>query len=314
MSDVVHVVNGHSTSELLAEAELPGDIAVWADCLDQGPLRPGPDPEFRAARADFLAGLTRGDRDRILAELTGWDAAVDAAAAEAEEVVLWYEHDLFDQLALVRLLARLASRPRRGTLSMVSIDHHAELPDFKGLGELEPPQLAGLWPRRTPIGQEALDEAAAAWIALTAPDPRGVHYLARRVKALPFLGPALGRWLEDLPAIGTGLSRTEAELLRAVARGAGTVAAVMSEVHTSDRVYLLTDQVVTETGRMLVDLGALSAPIGAGAAVTTLGDELVRGRKDRVALGMKTWRGGVRLEGSGAMWRWDPGTRRPVIA
>ena len=319
MSDVVHVVNGHATAEPLEEAELPGEVVVWADSLDQGPLLPAPigdDDAHRAARAGFLAGDGSGDAAGIAAQLAGWDAAVDRAAQEAEEVVLWYEHDLFDQLALVRLVARMTARPRKAALSMVSIDHHPEVPDWKGLGDLEAPQLAGLWPRRTPLGPEALDEAAAAWTALCAPDPRGVHYLARRAKALPFLGPALWRWLEELPAVGTGLSRTEAELLRAVHRGAGTVAAVMAEMHASDRVYLVTDLLVTRTAARLAGIGALTGTFAAGApALTPLGEELWKGRRDRVAeQGIDDWRGGIRLSGRGAMWRWDAGTRRPIVA
>jgi hypothetical protein len=297
MSDVVHVVNGHATAEPLEEAELPGEVVVWADSLDQGPLLAGAfgeDDQHRAARAGFLAGHGGADAAATAAQLAGWDAAVDRAAQEAEEVVLWYEHDLFDQLALVRLVARMTARPRKAALSMVSIDHHPEVPDWKGLGDLEAPQLAGL----------------------CAPDPRGVFYLARRTRALPFLGPALWRWLEELPAVGTGLSRTEAELLRAVHRGAGTVAAVMTEMHASDRVYLATDTLVARTAERLAAIGALTGGFGAGApALTPLGEELWKGRRDRVAeLGIDDWRGGVRLSGRGAMWRWDAGTRRPVVA
>lgn len=316
MSDVVHVVNGSSTADTLGEAELPGDIVVWADCLDQGPLLPGPDEAYRSARAGFLAGFGERERDAVLGELASWDAAVDRAVQEADEVVLWYEHDLFCQLALVRLLSRMIARPRKATLSMVSIDHHPELPDFKGLGELGSTQLAGLWPRRTPIGGEGLDEAAAAWTALTAPDPRGVAYLARRARALPFLGAALSRWLEDLPAVGTGLTRTEAELLRAVHKGAATVPAAMAEVYTSDRIYLMTDVVVAQTSRALAAIGALSAPFGTDGApaLTPLGEELWKGRRDRVTeLGIDTWQGGVHLSGHGPVWRWDGGPRRPIF-
>jgi len=319
MSDVVHVVNGDCTAEPLAEAELPGEVIVWADSLDQGPLLPwvpGQDATHRAARAGFLAGYETGDSAAIEHKLAGWDEAIDRAVQDAEEVVLWYEHDLFDQLALVRLLARFTARPRKATLSMVSIDHHPEVPDFKGLGQLESQQLAGLWPRRTPIGGEALDEAAATWTALCAPDPRAVQYLARRAKALPFLGPALWRWLEDLPAVGSGLTRTEAELLRAIHRGATSVGAVLADMQASDRVYLVSDLVVTRTSERLAGLGAITAPLGRGEtpALTPLGEDLWKGRRDRVAeLGIDDWRGGVRLQGRGPLWRWDGGPRRPMF-
>jgi hypothetical protein len=315
-SDVVHVVNGDFTAQNLAETELPGEITVWADALDQGPLLAAGEDAHRVARADFLAEESGGTASAIERQLAGWDAAVDQAAQSADEIVLWYEHDLFDQLALVRLLARLTSRARKATLSMVSIDHHPEVPDFKGLGQLEAPQLAGLWPRRTPIGSEALDEAAATWPALCASDPRAVAYLARRVKALPFLGAALHRWLEDLPAAGTGLTRTESELLRAIARGATTVKAAMAEMQSSDRVYLVSDLVVSRTASRLAAQGLLTTGFAEGApAITELGESIRQGRVDRVStVGIDDWRGGVHLAGKGPLWRWDSSVRRPLIS
>ena len=68
--------------------------------------------------------------------LADYDRGVDEATA-AEELILWFEHDLFDQLALIRLLARLARRGLPATLTIVSIDRHPEVPNFLGLGQLD---------------------------------------------------------------------------------------------------------------------------------------------------------------------------------
>jgi Domain of unknown function (DUF1835) len=326
---IVHVVNGESTALTLAEAELPGDITVWADALEQGPLLPLPEPEYRAAREAFWASRGAAGPDGQLAR---WDQAVDDAAQGAEEVVLWYEHDLFDQLALIRLLARLGKTPPRAQVTIVSIDRHDDVPDFKGLGQLEAYQLAALWPRRTPLAREAIDEAAAAWIAMTAPDPRGVAYLARRIRVLPFLGFALERHLEDFPDAATGLSRTEAQIVRAVDRGLDSLASLLAATPAGER-YYLTDTAIWHHVRTLVGLGFIAAdePLAAalasgGAAVkgvagakalkpTALGRDVLAGKVDRVAhAGIDEWRGGVRLLGKGPVWRFDLASRRIVFA
>src|SRR6185295_19412984 len=101
MERIVHVCNGDSTADTLSLADLPGEIRVWADALDQGPLLP---------------------------------------VSDAEELILWFEHDLFDQLALARLLARLARRGLPQQLTIVSIDRHPEVPSFVGLAQLRPEQ------------------------------------------------------------------------------------------------------------------------------------------------------------------------------
>src|SRR6185503_4912509 len=102
-------------------------------------------------------------------------------------------------------------------LTVVSIDRHPDVPDFHGFGELKPEQLAELWPRRTPLSKDALDEAATTWIAVTSSDPRALPFLTKRVKALPFLAGAIERLLEEYPDPQSGLSRTERQMLAAIA-------------------------------------------------------------------------------------------------
>src|SRR3954466_3904505 len=130
MESIVHVCNGDSTADTLSLADLPGEIRVWADALDVGPVLPVADQEHYRVRGEFWAARegrgSAGDNAKRLAE---WAKQFDEAAG-AEELILWYEHDLFDQLALVRLLARLARRGLPSTLTIVSIDRHPEIPNF----------------------------------------------------------------------------------------------------------------------------------------------------------------------------------------
>ncbi|HEX3765639.1 MAG TPA: DUF1835 domain-containing protein [Kofleriaceae bacterium] len=323
MESIVHVCNGDSTADSLSLADLPGEIRVWADALDQGPVLPVSDPVHWRLRDEFWA--SRGVRDAY-DRLAGYDQGVDEAA-RAEELILWFEHDLFDQLALIRLLARLARRGLPAQLTLVSIDRHPEVPNFLGLGQLKPEQLAELWPRRTPLSRDAIDEAITAWIAVTAPDPRALPFLTKRIKALPFLAGALERQLEELPDPTSGLSRTERQVLAAIARGEATAGALVGAVHAIDPRYPITDAVLAWTLHVLGRCGFIDgAPVGApdgpptpaalGAlrvTVTTRGREALAGAIDRVhTCGIDDWRGGVQLTGNGPVWRWD-GAQRKLI-
>jgi Domain of unknown function (DUF1835) len=317
MESIVHVCNGDSTADSLSLADLPGEIRVWADALDQGPVLPVPDAEHWRARGEFWS--SRGLRDAD-GRLAAYDHGVDEAA-RAEELILWFEHDLFDQLALIRLLARLARRGLPATLTIVSIDRHPEVPNFVGLGQLQPEQLAALWPRRTPLSRDAIDEAITAWIAITAPDPRALPFLTKRIKALPFLAGALERQLEELPDPTSGLSRTERQVLAAVARGEATAAAILAAVHAIDPRYPITDVVLLWTLHTLGRCGFLDGgpPAAASpaalasihATITTRGREALAGAIDRIHdCGIDDWRGGVRLSGNGPVWRWDGAQRK----
>jgi hypothetical protein len=320
MERIVHVCNGDTTADTLSLADLPGEIRVWADALDQGPVLPVSDEEHYRLRGEFWAARGFEGAPR----LAGWDRGVDEAAA-AEELILWFEHDLFDQLALIRLLARLARRGLPQQLTIVSIDRHPEVPSFLGMGQLKPEQLAELWPRRTPLSRDAIDEAITAWIAVTAADPRALPFLTRRIKAMPFLAGALERQLEELPDPLSGLSRTERQLLAAVARGVTSPGELMTTVQAIDPRYPITDGLLHATlqtlGRCGFLEGAPTAPAAEAATalpavqvtVTALGRQALAGAVDRVhEAGIDDWRGGVRLLGRGPVWRWD-GQQRKLI-
>ncbi len=297
---IVHVCNGDSTAGSLELAELPGEIVVWADALDQGPLLPVGDAEHYAARAAFWAERGQPSTSERLAQ---YDRDFDAAAS-ADELVLWFEHDLFDQLALCRLLARLSRRGMPATLSIVSIDRHPEIATFIGLGQLEPEQLAALWPRRTPLSRDAIDEAITAWIAVTSADPRALPYLTRRIKAMPFLAGALERQLEELPDATSGMTRTERQLLAAIARSEAELVPALQAI---DPRYPITDVVLAATQQALARCGFVD---GSGQ-VTPLGRQALSGAIDRVhECGIDDWRGAVRLAGRGPVWRWDSRERK----
>lgn len=308
MERIVHVCNGDCTADTLSLADLPGEIRVWADALDQGPVLPVSDEEHYRARGEFWASRgTPGDTRQLVA----WDRGVDEAAA-AEELILWFEHDLFDQLALIRLLARLARRGLPQQLTIVSIDRHPEVPEFLGLGQLKPEQLAELWPRRTPLSRDAIDEAITSWIAVTAADPRALPFLVRRIKAMPFLAGALERHLEEFPDPQSGLSRTERQLLAAVARGVTATGELMRAVQSIDPRYPITDTLLAATLKTLGHCGFVEGAPGS-PAVTSLGRQALAGAVDRVhEVGIDDWRGGVRLSGRGPVWRWD-GAQRKLI-
>jgi hypothetical protein len=307
MERIVHIVNGDSTADSLGLAELPGEIRVWADALDRGPLLPVGDAEHYRVRGDAWASRLGGSPADHAAKLAAYDRDFDEAAG-AEELILWYEHDLFDQLALARLIARLSRRGATAHVTVVSIDRHPDVPTFVGLGQLTPTQLAELWPRRAPLSRDAIDEAVAAWIAITANDPRALPLLMRRIKAMPFLAGALERHLEDFPDPTSGLSRTERQVLAAIARGEHEPHALLAASHTGDPRYPLHDVALRD---VLAALRACELITGEPAQITPHGRQALAGTFDRVhERGIDDWHGGVRLQGRGPVWRWDHRERR----
>jgi hypothetical protein len=225
----VHVVNGDSVGGTLAHSGLPGEVIVWRDVLHEGRIPPGPPAVVQRLRADFLAEEGDGSPEAIRADLAAADAALIAALDAGRETVLWFEHDLHDQLQLIQILARIAGHPARDAARLISIGSYPGRPRFAGLGELSADQLAGLWPRREPIEATTFAAATRAYDTFRQGDPKALAALAGESHpGLPYLSAALRRLLEERPWATSGLARSERQILRAVAGGAQTPFAVFS--------------------------------------------------------------------------------------
>ena len=84
--------------------------------------------------------------EKCEAALRAQEAAL-SAFADHEEVVLWFEHDLFCQVQLIYLLDWFAERKLgRTKLGLVCIGEFPGIEYFHGLGQLNEAQLAGIAP------------------------------------------------------------------------------------------------------------------------------------------------------------------------
>src|SRR5262245_34536649 len=232
----LHVTNGDSAGNTLRQTGLGGAVLPWRDVLHEGPVPAGPRRELLQARAAFLSGCGWGSRRSIAASLEQRDRRLVRALRDGHQVVLWFEHDLYDQLQLADALALAGSAgsggddppdpprtPAGGGPEPLLVGPFPGRPAFRGLGELTADELQTLWPARVPAGQDTLAAAVSAWAAVRHPDPSALAATARAdLPGLPFLGPALLRLLEELPAPRDGLSGTERRTLHAIAAGAVT--------------------------------------------------------------------------------------------
>lgn len=323
---MLHITNGDSVGTALIQSPLPGDVIAWRDVLHEGPVPEGLSLHaLSRVRAHFIFDC--GWTDSLETTLEGF-AARDAALAEAlvqDEVVLWFEHDLYDQLQLLQLLDWFAAQPRERTrLTLISRHEY--------LGTLGPRALAAHFPDRELVTPAQLTLARMAWHAFRAPDPTAiVALLEHDLTALPFLGAALRRHLEQFPGRRDGLSRSERQAMRACEHGPTTAAAafLISQEQDEPAAFLGDTTFAWYLGRLaagamplvrFADGAPLTLPTSQAEAdrfwqreveLTAPGRAVLEGRADRVAMtGLDRWLGGVHLETPGSIWRWDPDTAR----
>jgi hypothetical protein len=344
----LHITNGSCAGDKL-QTFVDGQVVLAHDVLHEGPAPRVDGDAWHAMRARFLADTYEPNVDEIRADLVRVDRTI-AGAAGHDDIVLWFEHDLFDQLQLIRtldLLVRLkadatyiedvascredmascredvASGFSR-TVSLICIDRFPGVERFIGLGQLDAAQLASLYPSRHPVtaGQFAL--ASAAWDAFRSPDPNELMRIARDASDLPFLGDALLRLIAEYPSLDNGLSRTETLALTGLRDGPLKAGAlfVASQRHEprpfmGDLPFydILRGLAVARVPLLTIEGAAEQIDLRLHTvAITAAGRDVLAGRLDHVAVnGIDRWKGGVHLVGSDrSRWRWDARGERLV--
>jgi hypothetical protein len=299
-----------------------GSFSVWADVLHDGPT-PGnlSADAFRQVRSRHLASRFGQSEDAVREQLTAWDAALDGFGSH-DEVVFWFEQDLFDQLILIRHLHWLSTIQRGQTrFSLICIGAFPGIEDFVGLGQLSPEQLQTLMPQRRPITSAQVHAGRRAWDLFREPDPERLQgWLHDGVPSLPFLAGALRRHFEDYPATRDGLARTERQMLLSIAEGQDTFGGmfragqVMEErVYMGDATFWAILKGLAIGAHPLVQLEARASAMDRPqvplmdirVSLTGAGSDVLDGRADHVELnGIDRWMGGVHLTPD-QCWRSD---------
>ena len=297
------ITNGSSAVGTLERADIPGEKLPWNDVLHDGPVPAGLDLDaLGTVRARYIADCGWGAFHDILADFRRRDTRLQRSPDD-DEVVLWFEHDLYDQLQLLQLLdwyGAPARRPARRSLIC-----HARF-----VSMCSNDQVRADFARRAPVTDEQIGLAMDAWAAVRAPSPEGVlEILNGDVGALPFLGDALERFLEELPG-RDGLARSERQLLAAVADGADTVGAAFVAAQDRESATYLGD---ASFALYAIRLAQGAAPLlrldGEELALTDIGRAVLDGREDRIRVnGIHRWWGGTRLA-TDSLWRWDTDRR-----
>jgi hypothetical protein len=330
---MLHVTNGSIAVSRLHDLGVPGRIIPWDDVLHEGPVRGGlSEDELRHERSDFL-GREWSETDAIEKGMRARDEHLAVAAREDDEIVLWFEHDLYDQLHVLQVLSQLRhlGAARHANVTAILAD------DYLTAQPAE--QLSAWFAERRRVSDEQWQAAIAAWDAFRSPDPTAlVGY--EHPGAWPALRAAIVRHLQQFPSVQAGLSRTEQQTLHALADGPMKVrAAFRASNNDVEEANFMGDlgwwyhirSLLTAPQPLLTVVG--NAPAGFGAAewwggddgapaltLTETGARVLAGQADRIALnGINRWLGGVHLmalpgEGGSttSLWRWDEPSRRLV--
>src|ERR1700737_1851381 len=137
---MLNIHNGDSVVITARRANLPGRHVPFREALIAGPVPASlPPHEWIEQRARFLSENYDQHLLRVRNELRDQEQAIDSARYE-DEVILWFEHDLYCLVHFLYLLGRLAKARH---LTMVWSP--------QPLGAADEEELVNLFTARTPV-------------------------------------------------------------------------------------------------------------------------------------------------------------------
>jgi Domain of unknown function (DUF1835) len=323
---MLHILNGGATEASLAQTSISGSRFSFKDVLIAGPAPAVNGSEWRRVRAEYLSQAYWIEFDKCEADLLRQEE-VFASSSEHDEVILWFESDLFCQANLLYVLNWFAHKDVAARLSLICIGEFPGRPNFRGLGELDPPELASLFDQRIPVSPVQLELATRGWQAFTSPDPRALERLRQtETDSLPYLNDALRLQLARFPSTRNGLNRVESKALQLIDNGLVHFSELFPRLIDAEPLYGFGDwQFLHLLQRLTRGETPLLTSVNGDAnrelsevelpeqtfTITDAGKAVLHGTADSITLnGIDTWLGGVHLQGRTNIWRWDEATQK----
>ncbi len=305
MRETLHITNGDAALYLLKKAGILGTHVAWRDSLYDGPVPGGLSlEETSTLRANYLAQRGYGNAIRLIHDFQRRDALV-ARAGGFEEVVLWFEHDLYDQLQMLQTLTSLETF-ESARVSLVQTDTY--------LSNMTVDDIVPLFRKRRTATAAVFKSARRSWERFTSTSPAGLYAAAtENAIGLPFVPAALQRLCEEYPWTRDGLSRSQRQALYAVAQGPAPFEELFSRADRREEASFLGGHAFS---RILDDFctldGALIEEEQGSFVPTALGRRVIAGDADWLDEHfIDRWIGGVHLVAE-QLTRWDEDAGRFV--
>ncbi len=207
MGAQLHITNGDGALHVLTLAGIEGDLLPWQDVLHEGPVPGGLSlAGLSVIRAEYIAQCGWALMDDALILFKQRDD-VFLNSSRFTRCVLWFEHDLYDQLQLIQILHEFAKMPHKPeVLQLICSDNY--------LGEADSTLIKQLWHKQESVTAQHYALAQQAWSAFASNTPlQWAEMLNVNTDQLPYLQGAIERMLQEYPDPVYGLSRTQQTIL-----------------------------------------------------------------------------------------------------
>lgn len=282
-------------------ANIVGDFLAWRDFLHTGPVpKEFTLQQLSKIRSYFIHEEGFGDFVDIYLNFQKRNAILDDYRSY-DKIILWFEHDLYDQLQLLQILAWFAEQ------TLIESPKITLICTKNCLAKCSEQQLLTLSLYEEIVTEKHLTLAQRAWSAFREPTPLAwFHLLQEETRTLPFLKDTVLRLLEEYPNRYNGLSRSAHEALVTIAQGKKRPYEIFTAYQAREERKFMGDVLFFKVLEEFKEYKLIfSQEHGRKLTITPLGQEVLQGKKNWLKLKpINYWIGGVSLTPNN-LWCWD---------
>lgn len=215
MTTTLHITNGDALTQLLQRSDFKGEIVTWREMLCEGRTTTDVGSEsFWKQRFEFLNSRYRVTKKKFI-DLTLKEYRNLCNYKQQQEIVLWFEDDLFCQVNMLAVMSWLLKHRKGADIFLVKLQKKDRRGQFIPLSQLQPADLEKSYRKRTSLDPDDLEYADYIWQLYCEKNPLLLQKaIANPNEAFPHLSNAIKAHYQRFPSVKNGLNRQENKMLQ----------------------------------------------------------------------------------------------------
>lgn len=215
MSSLLHITNGDSFTERLGSLKLKGDVITWREMLCEGKTLTNVGSEsFWKTRFEFLNKNYKVSKSWFI-EKTLKEYRSLCNHKQQDQIVLWFEYDLFCQVNMLAVISWLKANRKYAEISLVCSGKEDDSDKLYALNELSDEQLLRLYENKVVLTQDDIEYADYVWQLYCSDNPIRLENLTDfKNYQFDYLAEAVNVHLHRFPSIRNGLNDMENNILQ----------------------------------------------------------------------------------------------------
>lgn len=218
MNSVLHITNGDTTTQLLNKLKINGEIITWREMLCEGQTTTEVGSEsFWRTRFEFLKSSYKVTKKTFI-DYTLKEYRSLCNQKSQDEIVLWFEHDLFCQVNMLAVISWLKRFRKDRKISLVQSGYIGTSTKLRNLSELTDNQINKLYNNRVELTKDDIEYADYIWQLYCSDSPIRLETVHKFNPMSPFvhIEKAVRAHLLRFPSVENGLNKVENTILSTI--------------------------------------------------------------------------------------------------